>query len=340
MARALAIFLALALAALAAPAAAHADGYGAAHTDMCGGGGGGAGGGGEAGAMSAAGPVYWYDEDCDLISITGDDPDGAGPVRPGPDNCPKAKNPDQTDTDGDGQGDACDTDDDADGIADTDDNCRTTANQDQLDADGNGIGDVCQVDNDGDGHYDQLDNCPTLPNPDQANSDFDRQGDACDFDDDDDYVPDASDNCPLASNQDQVNTDNDALGDACDPTPGIVTGPGSGGTENDHSKPRVRVRLARLQRLSDLLGGMATSVRCSEACAISGQLMRGRRSLVAKGTATLAGAGRTWLFVRLKRGMARRLFDHRTRVRATLRLKVTDAAGNVTRTRRTVILAA
>jgi len=81
-------------------------------------------------------------------------------------------------------------------------------------------------------------------------------------------------------------------------------------------------------------------VRCSEACAISGQLMRGRRALVAKGTATLAGAGRTWLFVRLKKGMARRIFHNGGRVRATLRLKVTDAAGNVTRARRTVILAA
>jgi thrombospondin type 3 repeat protein len=337
MARALAISLALALAALAAPAAAHADGYGAAH-DMCGGAGG---GGSEFRAQDASIPPPPYDPDCDLVGDGPNDPDGSGPVRPGPDNCPTVRNGDQTDTDGDGQGDACDADDDADGVPDTSDNCRTKANPDQRDDDHNGIGDDCQVDSDGDGHFDPLDNCPTIANPDQANSDFDKQGDACDFDDDDDYIPDASDNCPLASNQDQVNTDNDALGDACDPTPGIVTGPtGPGGTENDHSKPRVRVRLARVQRLSDLLGGMATAVRCSEACAISGQLMRGRRALVAKGTATLAGAGRTWLFVRLKRGMARRLFDHRARVRATLRLKVTDAAGNVTRARRTVILAA
>jgi hypothetical protein len=341
MAKALAISVALALAALVAPAAASADEYGAAH-DMCGGGGGAGGGGSELRAQDASIPPPPYDPDCDLVADGPNDPDGSGPVRAGPDNCPTVRNGDQTDSDADGHGDACDDDDDADGVPDTSDNCRTTPNPGQEDTEpANGIGDVCQVDSDGDGHYDQLDNCPTIANPDQTNSDFDRQGDVCDFDDDDDYVPDTSDNCPLASNQDQLNTDNDALGDACDPTSGILTGPtGPGGNENDHSKPRVRVRLARLQRLSDLLGGMATSVRCSEACAITGQLMRGRRSLVAKGTATLAGAGRTWLFVRLKKGMARRLFAHRTKVRATLRLKVTDAAGNVTRTRRLVILAA
>ncbi|EDP97804.1 hypothetical protein KAOT1_21617 [Kordia algicida OT-1] len=47
------------------------------------------------------------------------------------DNCQDVSNPDQTDTDNDGIGDACD-------------NCPSVANNDQMDADNDGIGDVCQ----------------------------------------------------------------------------------------------------------------------------------------------------------------------------------------------------
>jgi Tol biopolymer transport system component len=62
------------------------------------------------------------------------------------DNCPLEPNPDQTDTDGDSQGDACDADDDNDTIADTADNCALVANPGQEDRDvpSNGIGDHCE----------------------------------------------------------------------------------------------------------------------------------------------------------------------------------------------------
>jgi thrombospondin type 3 repeat protein len=43
------------------------------------------------------------------------------------DNCPTTANSDQTDTDGDGQGDACDADDDNDGVPDTGDDCPTVS---------------------------------------------------------------------------------------------------------------------------------------------------------------------------------------------------------------------
>ena len=323
--------LTLVVTALALPAGA------VAHDEMCGGGGGG-GDGGPALHASGAIPPPWWDPDCDSISSAPGDPDGGGPGQPGPDNCPNFRNADQTDTDLDGQGDACDTDDDGDGVADTGDNCRIVPNPGQEDSNGDGRGDACPpTDVDGDGAFDDVDNCRSLPNADQANTDGDRQGDACDMDDDDDYVADTSDNCPLASNQDQLDRDSDGVGDACDPDT-VTAGPdpGSGGGGNDHRAPRVTVRLARVQRLSDLLGGMATTVRCSEACAISGRLLRGKRRL-AKGTATLAGAGRTWLFVRVRKGMARRLVKS-GRVRVTLRLTVKDAAGNVTRARRMVLL--
>jgi len=50
------------------------------------------------------------------------DADGDGVLNPpyGTDNCPAVANPNQTDTNTDGQGDACDTDDDGDTILDTD----------------------------------------------------------------------------------------------------------------------------------------------------------------------------------------------------------------------------
>ena len=48
----------------------------------------------------------------------------------GADNCPKTANADQTDSDGDGVGNACD-------------NCPSHSNADQMDADENGFGDVC-----------------------------------------------------------------------------------------------------------------------------------------------------------------------------------------------------
>jgi hypothetical protein len=69
------------------------------------------------------------------------------------DNCPYTPNPTQTDSDGDGFGDACDgcqavpdyvfDDADKDCIPDSSDNCPNDANDDQDDADGDGIGDAC-----------------------------------------------------------------------------------------------------------------------------------------------------------------------------------------------------
>ena len=73
---------------------------------------------------------------------TDDDDDG---ILDDADNCPTVANPDQTDTDGDGQGNACDPDDDNDGVLDGADNCRYVANPDQADDDNNGRGDVCPL---------------------------------------------------------------------------------------------------------------------------------------------------------------------------------------------------
>lgn len=76
-------------------------------------------------------------------------------------------------------------DSDLDGIPDQEDNCPLTPNPDQKDTDGDGQGDACDPvkpgqDTDGDGIPDAQDNCPTISNADQKDSDKDGKGDACD----------------------------------------------------------------------------------------------------------------------------------------------------------------
>jgi hypothetical protein len=73
----------------------------------------------------------------------------------GLDNCPAVPNDDQTDTNTNGVGDACEpgavVDSDLDGVVDSLDNCPNDSNTFQEDLDGDSIGDVCDDDIDGDG---------------------------------------------------------------------------------------------------------------------------------------------------------------------------------------------
>jgi len=73
------------------------------------------------------------------------------------DNCPKTSNKDQTDTDKDGKGDACDTDDDNDKIPDSSDKCPLKPENYNGYQDTDGCPDTAPADYDKDGIPDSQD---------------------------------------------------------------------------------------------------------------------------------------------------------------------------------------
>jgi endonuclease G, mitochondrial len=105
-------------------------------------------------------------------------------------------------TDGDGQANCVDTDDDNDGVSDT---AEIAAGSDPLNA--NSKPEVCDgVDNDLNEGIDE-----GFPD-----SDHDGRADCVDNDADNDGVPDATDNCPSTPNPTQADSDNDGIGNACE----------------------------------------------------------------------------------------------------------------------------
>ena len=154
------------------------------------------------GASLNSGIIWWNG---------GPDADGDG-VGDSVDNCPLVANPNQDDIDGDGLGNACDTDHDNDGINNDTDNCLLVANANQTDSDGDGVGDACDAnaDSDADGVADNMDNCPFVANTNQDDFDDDATGDACDA-----FPTDPS----------EINdTDGDGVGDNTDADFTVTTG--------------------------------------------------------------------------------------------------------------------
>lgn len=100
---------------------------------------------------------------------------------------------------------------DLDGLLDDVDNCPTTFNPTQTDTDGDGIGDACDVDLDGDADLNAADNCPYNPNANQSDIDGDGLGDECDPDADGDGIPNEDDPDPYYTGTLEVDFEDSAL---------------------------------------------------------------------------------------------------------------------------------
>jgi len=137
------------------------------------------------------------------------------------DNCPDQYNPDQADYNSNGLGDACDDDDDSDGILDGIDDCplgvMSWISSSLNDHDGDGCKDIHEedLDDDNDGKQDIRDSCPIGI----IGAGYDLDGDGCkdveDDDDDGDLIRDESDLCAAGLIDWSSGTLTDHDGDGC-----------------------------------------------------------------------------------------------------------------------------
>ncbi len=147
-----------------------------------------------------------------LCALPGVDTDG-DEVLDLEDNCPQVENTDQADLDEDGLGDACDPDQDGDGITNGNDAFPMDPNE-TTDTDGDGTGDNGDEDDDGDDTPDVDDAFPLDPNE-TTDTDGDGVGDNADDDDDNDTVVDSLDAFPQDPTETE-DTDGDGVGNVAD----------------------------------------------------------------------------------------------------------------------------
>ena len=161
----------------------------------------------DAGEPDGSATKSWVDDDVESDR----DADGIGDSV---DNCVSVANSDQTNTDGDAKGDACDPDDDNDSVTDENDAFPLDASE-WSDTDADGTGNNADEDDDNDGVNDVADAFPLDPSE-TTDTDGDGTGNNADGDDDNDGVPDATDAFPLNPLESR-DSDGDGTGDNADP---------------------------------------------------------------------------------------------------------------------------